>query len=62
VSAACEAASVPPTTALRWINVLERKGLLLRIPDPLDGRRFWVALTETAQEKMKRYFETICPR
>jgi len=59
VSSACIGACVPPTTALRWIALLEDEGLLERSPDPLDGRRFFLSLTSSATEKMVRYFEAV---
>jgi DNA-binding MarR family transcriptional regulator len=42
------AAAVPSTTALRYIQALEREGLIEREPDPKDGRRVWVRLTPSA--------------
>lgn len=56
ISSVCAAAAVPPTTALRWITLLERKGLLLRIDDPEDRRRSFVRPTRLAIEKMQTYF------
>lgn len=45
VSDACNAASVPPTTALRWVDRLEEFGLVARSPDPADSRRIYVDIT-----------------
>ena len=45
VTSACIAADVPGTTALRWLTLLESRGLIERRPDPRDGRRCHVALT-----------------
>ena len=44
VSSLCAGAGVPATTALRWINHLEEKGLISRRPDPTDGRRCFIML------------------
>lgn len=44
VSSLCIAAAVPPTTALRWIGILEDRGLVVRVGDPGDRRRAHVEL------------------
>ena len=44
-SSACLAACVPPTTALRWIRLLEERELIELRADPRDGRRRFVRLT-----------------
>lgn len=54
VSSLCIAAAVPTTTALRWIRLLIERGILLREPDPTDGRRAYVSLSETAAVAMDR--------
>lgn len=59
VSSLCIAASVPPTTALRWIKLMNESGLLLRQADPLDGRRIFVQLSEAAGLAMARYFTAV---
>ncbi len=56
VSQLTEAAAVPPTTALRWINALVKEGLLRRIADPFDGRRIFVELEPEASTALRRYF------
>ena len=56
VSSLCIAAYVPPTTALRWIRALTDQGLLIRVADPDDGRRMFVALSEGAADRMAAYF------
>ena len=40
------AASVPPSTALRRIRQLVEDGVLLATPDPHDGRRTFIALSD----------------
>jgi hypothetical protein len=55
VSSLCIAAAVPATTALRWIRTLTDQGLLVRQPDPNDGRRVFVALSDSAAEAMQAY-------
>lgn len=55
VTSACLASSCPPTTALRWVSVLEAQGLVRRTGDTTDQRRTWVALTELGVRKMTAY-------
>lgn len=55
VTSACIGAAVPATTALRWISVLEEKGLILRENDPDDNRRVFVRLTATGYARMVNY-------
>lgn len=57
VSSLCIAASVPPTTALRWIRQLTDRGLLDRQADPKDGRRIYITLSEAGMEAILRWFE-----
>ena len=45
-------ASVPSTTALRWIGVLLERGLIERRPDQMDGRRVLVFLTDEGRSLM----------
>lgn len=59
VTSICLASCVPNTTALRWLAALEEQRLIARRPDPLDGRRFFVALSQTAVEAMEGYFAAI---
>jgi DNA-binding MarR family transcriptional regulator len=53
-------AAVPATTGIRWINILERKGLVRRADDPLDARRTFIELTPHASEKMSELLSA-CP-
>jgi len=55
VSSVCFASGVPQTTALRHISKLERKGWVERLRDPLDGRRYWLLLSEKASQAMRAY-------
>jgi hypothetical protein len=55
VSSAAIAANVPPTTALRWIGLLEERGVIRREPDNADRRRSWLHLEETVCRQMERY-------
>jgi len=53
------AAGVPGTTALRWVDKLEEKALIVRTDDALDGRRTWIALSERGFATMRLYLEQI---
>jgi hypothetical protein len=56
VTSACIGSAVPSTTALRWISILERQGLLTREADPGDARRVYVRLSPAGYEAMLEYF------
>lgn len=56
VSSACIAAGVPASTALRHLKTLEEKRLVVRLADPLDGRRYWIELAPEASVAMRRWF------
>ena len=60
-SEVCGAAAVPQTTALRWLDKLDRLGWLERHADPEDGRRVFVDLTAKGAAAMERYFEEVGP-
>lgn len=55
VTSACIAADVPPSTALRWIGVLEGEGLVERSRNVSDSRSTWVSLTDRAATAMVEY-------
>ncbi len=59
VGSLCVGAAVPSTTALRWISMLERKGLVERKADRMDGRRFYVSLSSGGHDAMGSYFRTV---
>jgi hypothetical protein len=56
VSSLCIAAAVPTTTALRWIKVLTEAELLVRVSDPSDGRRSFIALADSVADALSAYF------
>lgn len=55
----CIAAAAPPTTALRWISVLEKAGLVERCPDPQDRRRTFIRLSSSGSGSMSTYLEIV---
>lgn len=62
VGSLCMGAAVPDTTALRWISMLESKGIIERKADPMDGRRFHLSLSDAGLDAMARYFKTVPER
>lgn len=59
VSSLCIAAAVPATTALRWLKSMTDQGLIIRRPDPYDGRRVFVELSPKASFSLRTYFVEI---
>lgn len=51
-SSLCIAAAVPITTGLRWIKGMVERGFLVREPDPEDGRRVLIRLSEPTFARM----------
>jgi DNA-binding MarR family transcriptional regulator len=45
----------PPTTALRWLDYLEKERLVVREPNPTDRRSDFVELTDKGRATMERY-------
>lgn len=58
-TSACIGAHVPPTTALRWLRILEMRGLVEREDDGRDGRRTFVRLTERGNTVMEAFLATM---
>jgi len=61
VSSLCIAASVPATTALRWLKTMVSQGIFVRRADPHDGRRVFVELAPDASQALRRYFAEVGP-
>lgn len=59
VSSVCIAASVPMSTALRWVRHMTEAGLLRRWTDPKDRRRDLIALTEPTALHMRDYLSSV---
>lgn len=59
VSSLCIAANVPSTTALRSIETMTEQGCLVRRRDPNDGRRIFLALSDTARGWLDAYFDDL---
>ena len=54
-TSACIGAHVPPTTALRWLRMIEAKGLVERESDGRDGRRTFVGLSRKGLAAMDEF-------
>ena len=59
VTSLCIAAGVPATTALRWIGQMVEADLLVRVSDPHDRRRAYIALADNTADAMARYFAEV---
>ena len=59
VSSLCIAASVPPTTALRWIGTMHDAGLFERHADPSDRRRAYIALSAKGLDGVRGYVAAV---
>jgi len=53
----CIAANVSATSALRHIKVLQNRGLVERVADPLDQRRAFISISVASFEQMMQFFE-----
>jgi DNA-binding MarR family transcriptional regulator len=52
VSSACFGATVPPSTASRYLRAMEEQNLVIRVPSPSDRRAHYVKLSEPARVHM----------
>lgn len=59
VAGLCIASNAPAPVALECLADLEREGLVTRCPDPLEERRFSLALTERATRAFTEYFASV---
>lgn len=49
--------SIPIATTIRWLNVLATKGVIVRKPDPTDGRRFWIRIDRRGIDLIEKCFK-----
>lgn len=59
ISSVARAGDGPYSTGLRWLAVLEDRGLVHRTAHPSDARSSLVALTEAGRASMEHYFERL---
>lgn len=57
VSDTCMGSGAPTTTALRWISVLEGRGLIEKVRDTQDARRSFVRLTPQGYDTLRLYLD-----
>jgi DNA-binding MarR family transcriptional regulator len=55
VSSLCVASGAPQTTALRWLQLLEKHRLVLKSPHPVDGRRVNVSISDAGMAALRAY-------
>lgn len=56
VSGLSEWSECPPTTGLRWLQLLEGEGLVRRRPNAIDKRMSFVELTNAGREALDAFF------
>ncbi|WP_448663388.1 transcriptional regulator [Sphingomonas sp. CJ20] len=54
-SSACIASGVPTTTALRWVNVLVKRGLVVKRDDPSDRRFTFLELSPNGLDRIDSF-------
>lgn len=62
VSSLAKTAGASMTTAFRWIDYLEEKGLIERERRSLEGRAWTVALSERGRVTLEKYFTDVFVR
>ncbi len=59
VTSACIASMVPTTTALRWIKLLESRGLVASSDDDAHARRRNLSLTQRGRGAMESFMDAV---
>jgi hypothetical protein len=59
LSALWGASNVAYSTARRCVTAIEERGIVRRVPDPTDGRRYLVCLTPTALQLIESGLELV---
>ena len=54
MSALAQSALLSPSGLTHLVTRLERHGLILRVVDPADGRKFYAVLTTAGEERLRR--------
>lgn len=58
ITSLCVAAKIPPSTGLRWIALLEKRGLVNRESDPFDRRKSYAILTDEAIARLEQALDS----
>lgn len=58
VTSLCLGAKIPPSTGLRWMAVLEKRGLIVRESDPFDRRKIYAELTAEGINRLEKAIDT----
>lgn len=56
---ACAAADVPPQTGLRWLRLLDRRGLAREMPPRRSGEPARMTLTDLGKDAIGAYLEAV---
>jgi DNA-binding MarR family transcriptional regulator len=59
ISSIARAGDGPYSTGLRWLAVLQDRGLVQRTANPADGRSSFVALTDLGRTSMDQYVQRV---
>lgn len=59
VTSSCIAADAPSSTGQRHIRRMEKRGLVVRTPDPHDARRTWLRLTPRGHLLTRGYLDNV---
>jgi hypothetical protein len=59
VTSACLASGVPPTTALRWIALLEQDGMVEKEIDYADRRRTFLRISDDGMKLLHKYYSDL---
>lgn len=60
IKSVCMASGAPPTTALRWISLLNKYGYIRRVVCPYDRRVTWLELTDSGYLTVGRILQMMC--
>lgn len=55
VTSLCTASCAPMPTALRWLDIIQKQGLVSREDDPSDKRRSFISLSRSGETAVTNY-------